>query len=135
LAKKEAKLINLSSFRDPDNFVLVGNDFVFRVYLGPGHRALETLLTSPLYADLVSSGSILPVAKTSYGDLDEALKADLINRLSDLSTDAIAELAIFKSPKLTLITYPYEWTNQSLKEAALHTLHIREKLLSIGLDL
>jgi len=135
LAKNEAKLINLSSFRDPDNFVLIGDDFVFRVYLGSGHKALETLLTSPLYAELVSSGSILPIAKTSYGDLDEKSKVDLINRLPDLSPGAIAELAIFKSPKLTLITYPYEWTNQTLKEAALHTLHIREKLLSIGLDL
>jgi len=83
-----------------------------------------------VYAELVSAGKLLAFERLSTAATAELLSVHESDLLRN-QTDAIA----FQVETIPLITYPWEWPDFMLREAASLTLELRSALLEIGLDL
>jgi len=119
------------SYRDPENQAFECDGSWFRVAEPASAEALRKLQDSPAYSSLTDSG-LLP----EFGEVEPSLSADLLACVQDRLTRAPSvESTFFRVATLPVITYPWEWPNGMLVEAALATLRIRRELLDIGLDL
>ena len=98
-----------SSFRDPSGFLFWRNGEIYRAVLEPYQRQLEAATASGLYATCIADKLLLPFEAVDGG------------------SDAGATIAVLKPRQLSLITYPYEWCFDQLKDAAIATLglHLR----------
>ena len=106
------------SFRDPNGFVFVEDDIVYR-QVNVGYRAnYEYLMTSGLYEDLVDRNLLIPHSEAgSYlSQHDNCYK-------------------ILQPRQIPFISYPYEWSFSQLKDAALATLKIQRRALQQGMIL
>lgn len=109
----------LSSYRDPDGYITYVNDDVYRHVLNG------------------SAPVLLPQYKKFFDKAvaDEMLVPFEVSGQIHSVTDEPPKGASLKLKRLPLITYPYEWGFEQLKEAALLTLDIGLLALEHGLSL
>lgn len=111
-------MINSASFKDPSGFVFEVDDKLYRqinkTYL-PHYRQL---MDSGLYEVLVKEEKLV-----SHSELSRPLSE---------SPDAAITL---QPNKIPFISYPYEWSFDQLRDAALLTLDIMRKSLEYGMIL
>ena len=120
-----------SSFRDPQNAAFQHNGQWYRIADTGSAQALDRLLASDVYSSLVADDALL-----AFEPIDDPAVLDAYGRYAQsLTRTAATPLRVFRVPTFTPITYPWEWPNQLLASAALHTSWLREQLLNIGLDL
>lgn len=113
-------LSNLSSsFRDPSGFVFKKDDIYYRQVNLSYQVHYDHLMQSGLYQILVKKGKILPHEELS---------------VAEFTSDPQA-YKILKPTQLSFISYPYEWSFQMLKDAALLTLEIARTALEYGMIL
>lgn len=111
-------MINPASFRDPSGFV-------FEVD-GKLYRQINKVY-SPHYLKLIDSGL--------YKALVEEKKLISHTELSEnILNDPFAALTIQPS-HIPFISYPYEWSFDQLKEAAILTLDVLKKAIDFGMTL
>lgn len=120
-----------ASFRDPENAAFEFEGAWYRIAAPVSASALDALLASPLYADLVAEGVLIPFSRVEGDHAARVLAAYV--ELSGRTVDADAR--VYAVPTIEVITYPWEWPNSLLEAAALLTLDLRTRLLDIGLDL
>jgi len=106
---------NPSSFRDPDGYVVIENENVYRVVNFSYKQDYDHFINSGLYNELVDKKMIIP-----------------FNEEPDKPTNCYKYL---KTNYLYPILYPYEWSFSQLKEAALLTLSIQKICLKYDMTL
>lgn len=104
---------NKASFRDPDGFICVEDNKIFRIINESYKPNYELLMQSGLYEELVS-------------------KQYLISH-SEIETNEFWK-KIFPV-QVPFISYPYEWSFSQLKDSALLTLKIQRIALKYGMSL
>lgn len=103
-----------ASFRDKSGSVFYEGDSVFRSINYSYKEHYDLLLSSGLYERLTSNGSLLSHVEVEHHD--EYYK-------------------VIKPEKIGFISYPYEWTFNELKDAAILTLDIQLQSLKFGMSL
>ena len=106
--------INEASFRDPNGYVVESNGGVYRVLNPEYYTTFDKFMQSGLYQALVDEKLILEH------------KLEVIRYLSNRT---------IKQVKIPLITYPYEWSFDMLKDAGLATLRCQELAYKHGMEL
>lgn len=96
-----------SSFRDPAGFIYQKNGQLFRQINECYAQNYECLMSSGLYNQLVAKEWIIAHTETKS------------------HTDCYKTIS---PTKIDFISYPYEWSFQQYKDAALLTLKIQKKL-------
>ncbi len=97
-----------SSFRDPSGFVFRENGILYRKINACYKRTFNLMIQSGLYQELLDNNLIIPHKV--------------------ISDDIIQPTEIF-------ISYPYEWSFEQYKDAALATLHIQQIALKYDMTL
>ncbi len=107
-----------SSFRDPSGFLFRHEGKLYRQINRCYRNDYDLLLSSGLYAELVSKQLLIPhsAASLSLAQRPEAY-------------------AILEPEPVPFISYPYEWCFSQLKDAALTTLSIQLESLRHGMSL
>jgi hypothetical protein len=103
-----------SSFRDPAGFLYWQDGQIFRRILSPYEKQLAAIGSTGLAEQAVAEGLLLPyevIPQTGSGDT----------------------VAVLKPRQIPLITYPYEWSFDQLKDAALVTLDVHLRALDHGM--
>ncbi len=108
-----AKDAHPSSFRDPSGYVIVENDEVKRVINPIYFKQYAALKTSSFFSILIKNKLLIPHKEISKTN----------------------EQIIIQSEKIPFITYPYEWSFNMYKEAALLTLKLQKYSLEHGFSL
>lgn len=106
------------SFRDPNGFVFLKDDQIYRQISLTYKEDYDYLISSGLYKKLVDSDLLIAHTETQAcaENSDSAYK-------------------IIKPEIIPFISYPYEWCFSQLKEAALATLEIQKTALDFGMIL
>jgi len=115
---KNNRKIEPSSFRDPNGYVFYKGNDVFRQVNYSYKNNFDYLYKSGLYKALVQKHYLIPHSRV-YQDRSSHNKS----------------YVILKTKKIPFISYPYEWTFDQLKDAALLTLEIQEVALQYGMSL
>jgi len=121
MRQKEKKIrarLETSSFRDPGGFVFYLDGQPYRQINQKSKQNFDLLTNSGLYQDLAGKGLI-------------ASHAEVSNKFA-VTKDAYK---IIKPQIIPFISYPYEWSFDQLKDAALTTLEIQEIALSYNMSL
>src|ERR1044072_7876386 len=113
-----------SSFRDPSGHIFVSDGVVYRRVNHCYRRAYEQLMSSGLYAQLVSDGLLISHEEIA----DHSLQLDSQN-------DDDAVHMVLKPAQVDFISYPYEWCFGQLKDAAVATLQIQQAAIKHGMSL
>lgn len=100
------------SFRDPSSRVVHDDGRVLRLLNQRGAEAWQALSSSTFFSEGVASGKLI--------------------ESTAISNDAWDASAVIEHPRLDMITYPYEWTFEMLKDAALLHLELLESALRSG---
>jgi 2-polyprenyl-3-methyl-5-hydroxy-6-metoxy-1,4-benzoquinol methylase len=106
-----------ASFRDPQGFVYEDEGSIFRALNGEAAALLAS--RAEFFGRAIEQGLLLPFGEES--GLHAGLPAEIVKAI--------------KPVRIPLITYPYEWCFQQLKDAALNTLDINLLALDHGLTL
>lgn len=106
--------INDSSFRDPNGFVIHSRGEIYRILNPEYNPTYDKFMQSGLYQELVDEKLILE------HELEQG------TRLGKRS---------IRQVKIPLITYPYEWSFDMLKDAGLATLRCQELSYKHGMEL
>jgi hypothetical protein len=107
-----------SSYRDPSGFIFEKEDTVFRQV---------NIVFKDQYNHFISSGCYNHLQKKELLISHEEVKNNLLN-----SPDYYV---ILKPEKISFISYPYEWSFEMLKDAALLTLQLVKECLPFGVIL
>lgn len=105
-----------SSFRDPSGFVFERSGAVYRQINLAYRETYDELVASGLLESLVSSGKLIPHEEVS---IDHAVSPDIAYK-------------ILKPVQVPYISYPYEWSFNQLKAAAMLTLRIQSAAMKKG---
>jgi ribosomal protein L11 methylase PrmA len=98
---------NPASFRDNSGFVFKQNDKVYR-YIHPGYEThYRQLMNSGLYEELVKTKKLIP-----HQEITETTEFNF------------ADGKVLLPEQISFISYPYEWSFDMWKDAALLTLQI-----------
>ncbi len=108
-------ILDDGSFRDPDARVAYFKDSVYRIVYQNGFKKYD-LIKKILGKDEISKYLI------------ETKEVDQ-NELSFLELENQKDIKVFKHKKIDYVTYPYEWSFNRLKDAALHHLKLHLNLL------
>lgn len=111
-------LVNPASYKDPAGYVFEHNGRIYRKVNKVYASFYDQLMQSGLYACLSQKKWLL-----SHTETDQTF---------DLSTDFYKILSVQKLP---FISYPYEWSFEMLKDAALLTLDINKAAIEHGMIL
>ena len=103
----------LSSFRDPSGYIYYENEKVIRKINPIYFKEYNHLINSGLY--------------------DELVKKDLLKEDKEIKNNK--NEIILEVNKIPYISYPYEWTFEELKRAALITLEINKVAMKYGMIL
>lgn len=118
--KNENKIIKVaSSFRDPSGYVFYHKDEVFRVINQSYLKNYEQFTKSGLYQRLVNEKLIIPHKEIQPKRSIFYLKGS----------------KLIKPEKIPFISYPYEWSFNQYKDAALSTLKTHQISLEYGMSL
>jgi hypothetical protein len=107
-----------SSFRDPAGYVTREGAIFKRVVTGRGRDDYELYRSSGLHDDLTGQGLIVDYREEKI-----------------LSGRYLEAHKVLVPEQIPFISYPYEWSFDQLKDAALLTLEIQERALAYGLSL
>ncbi|NRA92023.1 MAG: class I SAM-dependent methyltransferase [Psychroserpens sp.] len=99
-----------SSFRDPSGYIFIEHGFVKRTITPSYFEQYKALKTQGVFEELISNGLLIPHTEISVSDTEIVLQPDPI----------------------PFFTYPYEWSFNQYKEAALLTLKIQKYCLERG---
>lgn len=108
-----AKDAHSASFRDPSGYVFVENDEVKRVINPIYFKQYEALKTSGFFNSLIKNGLLISHIELSQSD----------------------QQIVIQPEQIPFITYPYEWSFNMYKEAALLTLKLQKYSLEHGFSL
>ena len=108
-----AKNAHSSSFRDPSGYVFVENGDIRRLINSVYFKQYKALTNSGFYKTLFENNLLIPHEELSNTEQNIIIKAE----------------------KIPFITYPYEWSFNMYKEAALLTLKLQKYSLSKGFSL
>ncbi|MDR1366181.1 MAG: hypothetical protein LBJ03_03840 [Holosporales bacterium] len=110
------------SFRDPDGRVVCCQDGqVYRTLSRVAAERMRLVLSSPWFKTFMESGAVCPTS------LDTPPPP-----LSHLFPEYLDSKYILKHERISPIVYPYEWSFEMLKDAALLTLDLMLKCLENG---
>ena len=110
--------IDNASFRDPKGYVIHHNNNIFRVINNSYKEEYEHCTKSGLFKKLIDEGLLL-----------------LFEESPDLEIDSKEIFKTLEQKKLNFISYPYEWSFDMLKDAALATLKIQKICIEYGASL
>lgn len=118
-----------ASFRDPENAAFGLDGAWYRIAAPASAAALRALRALPLYEELTAAGQLVA--------FDEAPQPEaVLSAYREQSGRAVPEgSVVFSVEPVDLVTYPWEWPNSLLQEAALLTVDLRRRLLAHDLDL
>lgn len=102
-----------SSFRDRDGRVFFEDNNVYRTLSKESLGVMQKLLSSDFMQKLIKDGSVIPTTLLNGGIHD-------------------IQGPVLQHEPLEFQTYPYEWSFDMLKDAALLTLNLMKKLLAHG---
>ena len=120
-----------ASFRDPQNRAVTHDGNWYRLADNESADALRCLRRHEIYDALTGAGSLL-----AFEEVDAAEGEDLLKHFNSHPEGRLTQtLVVFRVESLDLISYPWEWPNKMLADAALLTTRIRRELLGAGLDL
>lgn len=108
------------SFRDNKGRIYYVGDRVFRTIMPAGIEDFDAVRATGLIDELVEAGLLIPEIP-----VDKSL-------LGDCAADA---RLVLEHPRLPLISYPYEWSFEALKAAALAHLELHQKALQKNVTL
>ncbi len=106
-----------ASFRDPAGFIFERDGVLYRRIHESFKQDYDRLIESGLYASLVTDGLLVPHEEV----LDESI--------------ASGSYKVIKPLRVETLSYPYEWCFSQLKSAAIATLQIQLRALSVGMTL
>ena len=106
-----------SSFKDPDGFVFLHKDRIFRQINKSYKDNYDFLIKSGLYKKLVDLDVLIP------------------HKEIDFSSNQTTIYKVIEPQIIPFISYPYEWCFSQLKDAALLTLFIQKTSLEFGMTL
>ncbi|MDR0393395.1 MAG: hypothetical protein LBH52_04160 [Puniceicoccales bacterium] len=101
------------SFRDPSGFVFVENKKIFRQINPCYFETYDQLKQTGVYKELIQNGILIGHEEVKRNDEGIVLQAE----------------------KIPFVSYPYEWSFDQLKDAALLTLKLQIQLLQKGFSL
>ncbi len=107
------------SFRDPDGFVYRLEGRLLRQINRSGARCYDLLMSSGLYAALVSDNLLIPHAEVG---LEVSPEPEIAHR-------------VIAPEEIPFVSLPWEWCFSQIKDAALLTLHIQQKAMEFGMTL
>jgi ribosomal protein L11 methylase PrmA len=107
-----------ASFRDPSGFLFTRDGRLYRQVNHLYAAEYDRLMTSGLYDRLVKAGMLIPHREV---DLPPA-EPDLAYK-------------VIQPESVRFISYPYEWSFDQLKDAALTTLTLQRRALKAGMSL
>lgn len=120
-----------ASYRDPENAAVVVGDRWYRVAAPESAAALIHLRESGVYESLVGQGALLGYELAGLED-----EPFVLERYREATGRQLAAGSrVFEVETVDLITYPWEWPDYMLRAAGVLTLDIRDRLLSVGLEL
>ncbi len=105
-----------SSYRDPSGFIFQHNNLFYRQVNTAYAENYDLLMSSGLFDALSQESSLLPHEEVDLGDTQSAYRYLLPEQLD-------------------FISYPYEWSFDMLKDAALLTLKIMKQSMKAGMVL
>ncbi len=108
------------SFRDPKGSVYISGDKVYRTVMPAGVEDYEFVRDSGLYDALANKAMVIEAKEVA---------------LSELAGGQLGAQYLLEHPKLAFLSYPYEWSFQALKSAALLHLEIQLEALEYGVKL
>jgi len=109
-----------ASYRDPKGHIFMSDGNVFRTVTPTGAPDFDFVKSSGLLDELINDGLLLAA--------DPAPKA-----VRDQFGDDVAH--VLQHPRLPFVSYPYEWSFQQLKDAALLHLDIQLRALKKNVTL
>ncbi|WP_299118706.1 class I SAM-dependent methyltransferase [uncultured Winogradskyella sp.] len=109
----QAKNAHSSSFRDPSGYIFVDNGEIKRTINPIYFNQYNALTKSGFYNNLFKNDLLIPHEEVSNSEQEIILKAE----------------------KIPFVTYPYEWSFNMYKEAALLTLKLQKYSLEKGFSL
>lgn len=112
--------IEAGSFRDPAGKIFYKDNKVFRVLENEGIKRFKFLKSSGLLNDIIQKEFLIECKEISDGEM---------------SFENFKENKIIEHKKLDYISYPYEWSFEQLKDAAIHHLNFHIYLLKKGATL
>ena len=107
-----------SSYRDPAGFIFSKNGVLYRQVNKVFSKDFDFFLTSGCYEKLVNKGMLIP--------------HEVINE--NLTGDKEWYTTLQPAP-IPFISYPYEWSFDMLKDAALLTLDLLKEAMDLGMIL
>ena len=108
-----------SSFRDPSGFLFRKKGVLYRQVNNYYRRNYDHLLNSGFYDESTKAGILVPHVELPITDFF-------------VTEDAYK---IIRPNELPFVSYPYEWSFSQLQDAALFTLDLQKRALSVGLSL
>jgi len=121
ILRAESK-IDPSSYRDPSGRVIHLGERVLRSVTRYAADEYDALSKDPLIGELCSSGRLIDFHTVDTG-------------LIGVSGDTTPLHRLIEHPRIPLITYPYEWSFEMLRAAALAHLDLHRDLLNGGFTL
>lgn len=112
-----AELRHTGSFRDPSGFIFTEKGKVYRLVNNYYKKEYDALMSNGLYKELTDSGLLIKHKVTTH------------------AAATIDAYKILEPEKIGFISYPYEWSFNQLKDAALLTLKIQEVAMKYGMGL
>ena len=109
----QTKNAHSSSFRDPSGYIFVENGEIKRAINPIYFKQYKALTESGFFESLFKSGLLIPHEELSSSE----------------------EQIIIRAERIPFITYPYEWSFNMYKEAALLTLRLQKYSLEKGFSL
>ncbi|HET9906901.1 MAG TPA: class I SAM-dependent methyltransferase [Anaerolineales bacterium] len=109
-----------ASFRDPSGFLFSRGGVLYRQVNRAYEQEYARLFESGLYDKLVKAGLLIPHRETDQPPADPAVEMCF---------------KVIQPEPVPFISYPYEWSFNQLKDAALATLSIHRRALKAGLSL
>ncbi len=107
------------SFRDPDGFIVRQSDRIFRVVFPGAVERWRQFAASGLAAEFQTDGLLVPTQEVPAQTLESELP---------LPDGAL----LLEHERIPFVSYPYEWTFDMLRAAALLQLEIVERSLQRG---
>lgn len=116
--RKQSKEQLTASFRDPSGFLFSRDGVLYRQVNRKYEREYARFMESGLYDKLVKAGLLIP-----HVEVDQPpAETELFHK-------------IIQPERVPFISYPYEWSFNQLKDAALATLSIQRRALKVGMSL
>lgn len=104
------------SFRDPLSQVFVDGDEIYRGLTAPGLADFDAVAAAPFFAELQAEGLVVGTERLSEG------------------SHALHEqwAGVLRHDRIPVVTYPYEWTFEMLRDAALAQIEVTRRAVAAG---